>query len=201
MIKETNTADKLKRWKDCLSHTAEVQANFEKWLFEQTARVLFGDKSGELLKLDRNGFDLSLVQMVDYTKALCAIWNVEMMILNCKGNTCKLIVYNQTQVDRRLRKASRKKLNAQLGYPVGMTSKSFLAEVSRRWELTGKIPHEIGIALGYPLKDVWGFMGLTSQKCSGCCGWQVFGDPRPSMKLHTKFENARRKAAFFLHAA
>jgi len=201
MIKEINAAEKLADWKVRLKTIDAGQADFEKWLFEQISRVLFGDKSGELLKLDKNSFSFSLVEMVDFTKAFCAIWDVEMMILNCKGNTCKLIVYNRVQVDRRLNKASRRKLNGSLGYPKGVTSKTFLVEVSQRWELTGKIPHEIGIALGYPLKDVWGFMGLTTQKCSGCCGWQVFGDPRPSMKLHTKFENARRKAAFFLHAA
>ncbi len=177
------------------------QAEFERWMFDQSSRVLFGKKSGELIKIQEGMMDLSLEQCTTFTHVLCEQWGVDVKILHCSSDTCKLILYNKTLLNNRLIKASKKNLHEKLGYPRKINASRFLDELSKRWISTDKIPHEIGLALGYPLKDVWGYMGLTKEACSGCCGWQVFGDPRPSLDLHRQFEQARRQAKFLLHAA
>ncbi|WP_255396957.1 DUF3793 family protein [Geobacter sp. DSM 9736] len=44
--------------------------------------------------------------------------------------------------------------------------------------LTGKsFPHEIGIFLGYSLKDVIGFMGWAPLPFTCQGPWKIFGDP------------------------
>jgi hypothetical protein len=56
---------------------------------------------------------------------------------------------------------------------------------------TGEIPDEIGIFLGYPLKDVIGFIGHTSLKLTKINGWRVYGDPRLSDEKHNSFVKAK----------
>jgi len=55
------------------------------------------------------------------------------------------------------------------------------------------IPHEIGIFLGYPLKDVIGFMGHPSLKLTKINGWNVYGDSRLSDEKYIKFNNAKQQ--------
>jgi hypothetical protein len=55
----------------------------------------------------------------------------------------------------------------------------------------GKIPDEIGIFLGYPLKDVMGFIGHASLKLTKVNGWRVYGDPRISDEKHNDFRKAK----------
>ncbi|SHK60846.1 Protein of unknown function [Tepidibacter formicigenes DSM 15518] len=57
----------------------------------------------------------------------------------------------------------------------------------------GSIPDEIGVFLGYPLKDVMGFIGHPSLKLTKIKGWRVYGDSRLSDKRYMEFFNARKK--------
>ena len=53
-------------------------------------------------------------------------------------------------------------------------------------------PHEIGLFLGYPLKDVKGFIEKGSLPLIKIGNWQVFGSPEESMQLmqiHKKAED------------
>jgi hypothetical protein len=86
----------------------------------------------------------------------------------------------------------------QLNYPCPLEPESFLNEVERRWNSHHAIPHEIGIALGYPLEDVFGYMGLVPLACKGACGWQVFGCMKESQRRSCAFNNARCQALLFL---
>ena len=58
---------------------------------------------------------------------------------------------------------------------------------------TKDFPHEIGIFLGYPLKDVVGFMGYGSYKLSKIKYWKVYGDTEVSDKVYNKFLEHREK--------
>ena len=51
----------------------------------------------------------------------------------------------------------------------------------------GAFPHEIGLFLGYPPRDVKGFMKSPHEgvQCSGC--WKVYGDKEKAEKTFEKF--------------
>ena len=59
------------------------------------------------------------------------------------------------------------------------------------------IPHEIGVALGYPLDDVFGYMGLLPLACKGVCGWKVYGCMAESRRRSCAFNDARCQALIF----
>lgn len=49
-------------------------------------------------------------------------------------------------------------------------------------------PHEIGVFLGYPMKDVRGFIENKGENCK-CCGmWKVYGDEKEEEKLFCKYK-------------
>lgn len=191
----------FQQWKNKLGSTDGMQDSFERWLFIQVSGVIFGGKSGELLILKKDCFHIPFDNALEHIGSFCKSWKLRYSVLVLNGSSLKIIIYNEEAVNLRLKKASKKILHCHLKYPFGLSSQSFLHELSARWQSSGRVPHEIGIALGYPLKDVWGFMGLNNFRCNGSCGWQIFGDPEPSIKTRARYKNARRRAELLLQAA
>lgn len=70
-----------------------------------------------------------------------------------------------------------------------------LAELKRRFQALDEMPHEIGIFLGYPLKDVAGFMGCSNKPCTACRQWRIYGDPATSLALSDNYAECRRGMA------
>jgi len=62
-------------------------------------------------------------------------------------------------------------------------------------------PHEIGIFLGYPLKDVAAFMGWIKLPFSCQGPWKMFGNPSASLRLAETFRACRRSMAQQLSTA
>ncbi len=189
------------KWRNKLGSVAIPQDSFERWLFVQVSGVIFGGKTGELIILKKDFFNISFGNYQEHIGSFCKSWQLNYSILVVTGSSIKFIIYKEEAVNLRLKRASKKILHCHLNYPFGLSAHSFLYEISERWQKNGRIPHEIGIALGYPLKDVWGFMGLNNFRCNGSCGWQIFGDPEPSKKIRARYENARRRAEQLLQAA
>jgi hypothetical protein len=193
------STDKLNEWKSKLNTICPTKAEYEKWLFIQTSRTLFGGKTGELITIQEGQFGFSLNELMKYTEQLCTTWSVDFKQLQRNEFSCKFLVYREDILTRKLVQPIRWLLHERLNYKPDLNAKNFLDELSRRWQNSGTIPHEIGIALGYPLKDVMGYMGLSLHKCTGSCGWQVFGDPKPSVKRSRRYQNAHQEAIRFLY--
>ncbi len=76
---------------------------------------------------------------------------------------------------------------AGLGYRRGEE----LAELEKRCRENREFPHEIGVFLGYPLKDVRGYI----EDPAGCLAlprglWRVAGDPAESQEIMDRFRHA-----------
>ncbi|PLX83836.1 MAG: DUF3793 domain-containing protein [Desulfuromonas sp.] len=77
--------------------------------------------------------------------------------------------------------------------PEGGTEQ-LLREMQLRFD-EGGMPHEVGVILGYPLKDVLGFMGCGLEPLSCRGPWQIYGDPAPSLELVCSFRLCQLKMA------
>ncbi len=192
---------RLENWKQELFCADIRQANLERWLFIHVAGVLFAEKPGELVILKKDLFGLDPEISLKTVLSFCRAWETDFRLLDDTGQSLKIIIYRAVSVNKRLSSASKKILHCVLKYPFGLDSDMFFTEIASRWRAYGSIPHEIGIALGYPMKDVWGFMGITSDPCSGTCGWRIFGDPEPSIRMKARYEQARLLASEYLEAA
>ena len=181
-------------WKTSTKHQCDAEAEFHQWLFIHLSGVLFADKAGELLMLRAGQFDLSVDQQIAVASASASSWNYSLLTL-CHNSECgRLIIYDRQKVTEALSDVPRWVFD-ELGYAQDIDPVTFLKEVGLRWRENGKIPDEIGLALGYPIKDVLGYMGMVSLPCTGVCGWRVYGDLKPSLQMSLNFEQAKQQAA------
>lgn len=65
---------------------------------------------------------------------------------------------------------------------------SCIAKLRQRVSTCSEFPHEIGLFLGYPPEDVYGFI-LHKGSCCKCVGfWKVYGDEEQAVKRFNKFK-------------
>ena len=190
---------KFEEWKLRVSQLPEAVADFEKWLFSNVAAVLLAGKAGELLMLSAEGSELGIDQRICHIAALSQSWGLSYLVLCCSEICARVIMYDLIEVQKTLSSVPRQVLD-KLGYSYDISPTEFLEEVGRRWQEEREIPHEIGLALGYPIKDVLGYMGLVPLQCTGRCGWRIYGDPLPSLHRSREFEEARGQATTFAYS-
>jgi len=198
MSRDLQVTPQFKSWKQQTNKLPTSEADFEKWLFVHVSSVLFANKAGELLTLPIEQFGLSLVERLQRIQVLTEQWGYAYQLL-CQNNcSAKVIIYQPQLVQAVLTEITPCVLHKSLNYPCCVGPQEFLTELGRRWQQSGEIPHEVGLALGYPIKDVLGFMGLSSLEFTGCCGWQVYGDPQPSHRKSQQFMQAKQQASIFV---
>ena len=186
-------------WKRSLDYLPPETVCFEKYLFTAAAKVLFGGKPGELLLMREDpSFGGDLTSLLERAKELTCSWGVWLNLLGIVPLGARIVIYNRERVNQTLKRARHTALFINSGYSEFFQAEEFFAEIGRRWEQTGEIPHEIGIALGYPVKDVVGFLGITPLKYIGNYGWRVFGCEEPSLQLRDQYDQAKRAALGFL---
>ncbi|MCK8815786.1 DUF3793 family protein [Natroniella sulfidigena] len=107
----------------------------------------------------------------------------------------RTLFYHQTALDRQLDNVKVLNFLKQLGYPEEYKFKSYLdllVTKLKNYDLgSGGFPHEIGIFLGYPLKDVLGFMGYSDLEYTCREEWKVYGDKAISALQKNRFDLAR----------
>jgi hypothetical protein len=187
----------LQAWKNRISRVPGKKGVYEAWLFVHIASVLFADKAGELLMLNPGQFQLGIDKQIGHIRALSSLWKFSYVVL-CSNRSCsRVVIYDRSKVQKALSETPRWFFE-KLGYPHDVEPEEFLEKVGRRWRAKSRIPHEIGLALGYPVKDVLGYMGLVPLPCTGICGWRIYGNPEPSLSKSLEYKKARDKAVFFL---
>ncbi|QIB27640.1 DUF3793 family protein [Caloranaerobacter azorensis] len=103
-----------------------------------------------------------------------------------KNENIKILFYNPKVLDKNLKEYKNLRFLKNMGYPEEYELEIYLQFLIDKMA-DGIIPHEIGVFLGYPLKDVIGFIGHPSLKLTKINGWRVYGDPRLSDKRFNEF--------------
>lgn len=157
------------------------------------APVLLGVKPAGLLRLT----SCRLPAMEKRHELFCLHQNeiLAALRLDCrilKRNSENLVVlfFRPETLARTLGEPANAAFLAALGYRPGAE----LAELGKRCRENREFPHEIGVFLGYPLKDVRGYI----EDPEGCLAlprglWRVAGDPRESLAVMERFRSAEAK--------
>jgi len=109
----------------------------------------------------------------------------------------QLLFYHITCLEQVLTQKAIQKFLQQLGYPFSFNMELYLDILISKLQ-SCIFPHEIGVFLGYPLKDVLGYMGLTSLKLVNVKGWQYYGNGKSSILQYKRFCKAREVFRCFL---
>lgn len=175
-------------------------APFESWLILTISGVLFADKAGELLVLSPGQFRLDMDSQLDHIRTLSTAWKLSCQVLWSGDDCARVVIYNSSKVQRAFSETPLWFFE-KLGYRRDVAPSEFLEEVGKRWRREGRIPDEVGLALGYPVKDVLGYMGHLALPCTGSCGWRIYGNPEPSLWKSLEFKKGRDRALSFLNCS
>lgn len=120
---------------------------------------------------------------------------VRMVKLFRPDGTELVFLYRPAMLSETLSDPLVKERLARLGYPTESSWRKQLAHLRKRMATDEEFPHEVGFFLGYPPKDVIGFMDCERQ-CSRCRKvgslWRVFEDPDQAEQLTRDYEHCKQ---------
>lgn len=156
----------------------EENDNFLKWYVELLGPVLLGVKPAEILSFPiNNQRNMDIFEKV--TQLFQQAAQIQFKYLENCGKCRKVLFLNTNALSGTLSEPKNRRFLEQMGYPNEYTLEGYIDFLVSKMVL-GSIPDEIGIFLGYPLKDVMGFIGHPALKLTKVDGWRIYGDTRIS---------------------
>lgn len=122
-------------------------------------------------------------------------FGVEVAALGRRSHALPLLVYNSELLGEALRTREVKTLLGECGYGLFPGNLHQVIEILKGKFTCDPFPHEIGVFLGYPARDVREFMRDNGRNstCSGC--WRAYGDSREAEIRFARFRQAKLRAA------
>ncbi|GAB6086411.1 DUF3793 family protein [Alkaliphilus crotonatoxidans] len=152
--------------------------DFLKWYVELLGPVLLGVKPAEILSFPQH--NQRNMEIVEGVMALFSqSRQIQFINIHHHERCQKILFYNSSALIQTLTHKQNHKFLMELGYPQVFTLESYIAFLLQKMD-GGRVPDEIGLFLGYPLKDVIGFMGHPALKLTKVDGWRFYGDTRAS---------------------
>ncbi|MBO5544403.1 MAG: DUF3793 family protein [Oscillospiraceae bacterium] len=162
--------------------------SFEELLVEQCAPTLCGRKAANLFRV--SGMDREeVIRCVEYWNAQLSVCHISVKVLKeCGCGRGFLIYVCRTRWLSHVLKGRRtREFLKTEGYQISDDAEEMLSQLSERLCVSAGFPHEIGVFLGYPLRDVVGFIENHGENytCVGC--WKVYGNPEQAKKLFASY--------------
>lgn len=173
-------------WVDMVGFYPAQQECLSAFLVASAAEVLAGVKPANLIRISnrrlpcgRDMFSLwqEYGEEVLSSSLLCAL------PLRMEEGAVLLLLYRSDLLKRRLRGRTMRVFLAKNGYPLPLTLENTLQHLHDAFQ-TAAMPDEVGMFLGYPAKDVNGFMERASEPWHGRCLWRIYGPPQRSLRLY-----------------
>jgi hypothetical protein len=166
------------------------------------AETISGVKPGNLVNVanrlrpcGRNPYEL----WRGHGAALLAGTELEALELDDRGGSLLLYLYRRDLLQRILDRKPVAAILDKCSYQEPANLSLTLAQLQAR--VKGKsFPHEIGIFLGYPLKDVLAFMGQIALPFACQGPWKIYGRPEQSLELADRFRQCRCRMANLLRS-
>jgi len=125
-----------------------------------------------------------------YKATVFAAGEIRALELKQKNNSLLILIYHQEALAKVLQKHVVKATLGKLGYRYDNSIEA-LAQLKERMQ-GADFPHEVGFFLGYPIKDVLGFMGLCNLPHVGNGPWKMYGKREASMATWKEHLAARK---------
>lgn len=165
------------------------------FLLVKTAAVRQGVKPAELLRVRHcyEGVNAEGPHVCLYRSDIYDILRLAYIELKVEEKSSLVLFYNPVVLDATLTERRNRRWLEHLGYPKNGTTHELLAELRHRWA-GNDMPHEVGVFIGYPLKDVAGFMRHIPATPVHRCAWRVYGGVRESLERMRLYASAEEKA-------
>jgi hypothetical protein len=185
-------------WRDIAGRFSNDRECLASFLALETAEILEGVKPGNLINVTsrRQPCDRNLYALWQaYGEELVEAGGLSVKVMRERNDSLLLFIYDSAALSRLLAENRVRTMLNRAGYWQITDLDKILAELKERIG-SGSFPHEVGIFLGYPLKDVAAFMGwaLIPFTCQG--PWKIYGDPRRSLETAASHHECRCRMAW-----
>lgn len=158
----------------------------EDMIVRNCSPTLAGMKTGNLFSCPFEDVD-EMRDSVRHWNHLLVQKGLRMLPLKFEDRRALVYVYRVSRLSRDLKNAAASRLLKERGYRLE-TPEGCIVQLVRKLEECGEFPHEIGLFLGYPPEDVWGFIenGARGCKLNGC--WKVYGNEENARVTFAKYK-------------
>lgn len=116
---------------------------------------------------------------------------IEFKIISHSSSKLRLFIYNKQALKKCLDNKHVLKYLVANGYPIEFDVDNYVERLAKRIKEGNDFPHEIGFFLGYPVKDVLGFMNIIDLPHTKTMGWRMYGNTRFSETYYHKVNDAK----------
>lgn len=155
----------------------DISRTFEAVLVRQCAPTLAGMKPGSIFCFNHCPLEASRQKVSQWNKQLAPFGlTVQILLERPSSSSVIVFVYRHDHLEQMLSDDAYQSFLAQAGY-MRTNLDGLLEQLACRLRTQPEFPHEIGVFLGYPLRDVIGFIENHGRNFT-CCGfWKSYGDP------------------------
>ncbi len=143
--------------------------------------VYLGIKPAEILNVSKERFN----------KCTLLKNKLKFKVISINNGSYKLFVYSEKELYQTLNKKTVIKYMSRLGYSNCFDLDKYVDTLISKIRSHEEFPHEIGFFLGYPIKDVLGFMGLVNLPLNQGMGWKVYGNLEMSLKYYEEVKTTK----------
>ena len=155
----------------------DISRTFEAVLVRQCAPTLAGMKPGSIFCFNHSPLEVSRQKVCQWNKQLAPFGlTVQILLERPSSSSVIVFVYRHNRLEQMLSDDAYQRFLAEAGYE-RTNLDGLLEQLAYRLRTQPEFPHEIGVFLGYPLRDVIGFIENHGRNFT-CCGfWKSYGDP------------------------
>ena len=161
----------------------------EKMLVEHCAPTLAGIKCANLFNYFYKSKLLAREELTEINNLLnCK--GVYLEVLMWRDDSVLIYLYRKAMLEKELKRQEVFELLKKYGYE-SCEMKSCIRHLKHRIRNSSCFPHEIGVFLGYPLEDVYGFIENGGRNCKSCGMWKVYCNKEEKDRLFKKFQKCK----------
>lgn len=171
----------------CNSYSCKNKSNslYINWLVELLGPVLLGSKPTEIVNIPfKDSNKETKINEIKTHFNNCK--KIDIIFIDKKEKGIRILFINRDSLENRLSCRKSRNFLKFLGYPKNYSLDSYINHLVIKLH-EDSFPDEIGIFLGYPLKDVLGFMGYGKNELHSIKSWRVYGNPTPSEEIYNLF--------------
>lgn len=184
-VAEKNTGYRKPVWMEIAGRYPDDRDCLAAFIAFEAAEVLDGIKPSSLINLTdrprRCGRNLYAIWK-EHGEDILRESPLDVRVMAERPGSLLVLFYDRAALERLLVNKGVVAILGRAGYREACDVDGLLSAFASRFG-SGGVPHEIGLILGYPIKDVAGFVGLGRLRFSCQGPWRIYGNPRESLML------------------
>ena len=172
---------------ECNKKCCENKSNslYIKRILEMLGAVILGSKPAEIINVPGSKEDKKIkLSQIEAFFSNCS--RITYRIITTHDGGKRVLFINEKSMEKVL--VNKRCINFLkfVGYSSDYELNDYMDELVFRLQ-SEEFPHEIGVFLGYPLKDVLVFMGYGKNELVEVKNWRIYGDKEISYEVYNNF--------------